>query len=221
MSLVSFRGTLRRLAQSPGFAIAVILTLALSVGANTAVFSLVNALLLRPLPYPQPDRLAGIEMVSNQDAPDPSTAIDGESWELIRDQVPQVIPALSSFEGISSATNIRTPAGVQSVPSARVSADFFTALGELPVMGRSFTPGEDRDGGPHAVIISHQLWRTAFQSDGHILGKAILVKGEPYTVVGVLGPRFSFPRRRRNLHARSALPAPAKVRAPTTASWRG
>ncbi len=193
MSLVSFRGTLRRLAQSPGFATAVILTLALSVGANTAVFSLVNALLLRPLPYPQPDRLAGIEMVSNQDAPDPSTAIDGESWEFIRDQVPQVIPALSSFEGISSATNIRTPAGVQSVPSARVSADFFTALGELPVMGRSFTPGEDRDGGPHAVIISHQLWRTAFQSDGHILGKAILVKGEPYTVVGVLGPRFSFP----------------------------
>ena len=93
MSLVSLRGTLRRLAQSPGFALAVILTLALSIGANTAVFSLVNALLLRPLPYPQPGRLAGIELVSNQDAPDPSTAIDGETWELIRDQVPQVVPA--------------------------------------------------------------------------------------------------------------------------------
>jgi putative ABC transport system permease protein len=193
MSLVSFRGTLRRLAQSPGFALAVILTLALSIGANTAVFSLVNALLLRPLPYPQPDRLAGIEMVSNQDAPDPSTSIDGETWEQIRDQVPQVIPTISSFGGITSASNIRTPAGVQSVPSARVSAGFFTVLGELPVMGRSFTQEEDHDGGPHAVIISHQLWRTAFQSDPHILGKAILVKGEPYTVVGVLGPRFSFP----------------------------
>ena len=193
MSLVSFRGTLRRLAQSPGFALAVILTLALSIGANTAVFSLVNALLLRPLPYPQPDRLAGIEMVSNQDAPDPSTSIDGETWELIRDQVPQVIPSISSFGGLTSATNIRTPAGVQSVASARVSAGFFTVLGELPVMGRSFTQEEDHDGGPHAVIISHQLWRTAFQSDPHILGKAILVKGEPYTVVGVLGPRFSFP----------------------------
>ena len=193
MSLVSFRGTLRRLAQSPGFALAVILTLALSIGANTAVFSLVNALLLRPLPYPQPDRLAGIEMVSNQDAPDPSTSIDGETWELIRDQVPQVIPSISSFGGLTSATNIRTPAGVQSVASARVSAGFFTVLGELPVMGRSFTQEEDHDGGPHAVVISHQLWRTAFQSDPHILGKAILVKGEPYTVVGVLGPRFSFP----------------------------
>jgi macrolide transport system ATP-binding/permease protein len=193
MSLVSFRGTLRRLAQSPGFALAVILTLALSIGANTAVFSLVNALLLRPLPYPQPDRLAGIEMVSNQDAPDPSTSIDGETWEQIRDQVPQVIPTISSFGGITSASNIRTPAGVQSVPSARVSAGFFTVLEELPVMGRSFTQEEDHDGGPHAVIISHQLWRTAFQSDPHILGKAILVKGEPYTVVGVLGPRFSFP----------------------------
>jgi predicted permease len=193
MSLVSFRGTLRRLAQSPGFALAVILTLALSIGANTAVFSLVNALLLRPLPYPQPDRLAGIEMVSNQDTPDPSTAIDGETWELIRDQVPQVTPAVSSFGGMTSTTNIRTPAGVQNVLSARVSSGFFSALGELPVMGRSFTPEEDRDGGPHAVIISHQLWRTAFQSDRHILGNAILVKGEPYTVVGVLGPRFSIP----------------------------
>src|SRR3984885_3066523 len=193
MSLVSFRGTLRRLAQSPGFALAVILTLALSIGANTAVFSLVNALLLRPLPYPQPDRLAGIELASNQDAPDPSTAIDGEAWELIRDQVPQVTPALSSFGGVTSATNIRTPAGTQSISSARVSAGFFTVLGELPVMGRSFTQEEDHDGGPHAVIISHQLWRTAFQSDPHILGKAILVKGEQYTVVGVLGPRFSFP----------------------------
>jgi predicted permease len=193
MSLVSFRGTLRRLAQSPGFALAVILTLALSIGANTAVFSLVNALLLRPLPYPQPDRLAGIELASNQDAPDPSTAIDGEAWELIRDQVPQVTPALSSFGGVTSATNIRTPAGTQSISSARVSAGFFTVLGELPAMGRSFTAEEDRDGGPRAAIISHQLWRTAFQSDRHILGKVILVKGEPYTVVGVLGPRFSFP----------------------------
>jgi predicted permease len=193
MSLVSFRGTLRRLAQSPGFALAVILTLALSIGANTAVFSLVNALLLRPLPYPQPDRLAGIEVASNLGGVDAEKDIDGETWELIRDQVPQVTPAISSFGGITSATNIRTPAGVQSVPSARVSSGFFTVLGELPVMGRSFTAEEDRDGGPHAVIISHQLWHTAFQSDPHILGKPILVKGEPYTVVGVLGPRFSFP----------------------------
>ncbi len=193
MSLVSFRGTLRRLAQSPGFALAVILTLALSIGANTAVFSLVNALLLRPLPYPQPDRLAGIEMVSNQDAPDPSTAIDGETWELIRDQVPQVIAAVYSFDGLAAAANVRTPAGVQSVSSGRVSANFFQVLGELPIVGRSFTAEEDRDGGPHAVIVSNQLWRTAFQSDPHILGKAILVKGEPYSVVGVLGPRFTVP----------------------------
>jgi predicted permease len=193
MSLVSFRGTLRRLAQSPGFALAVILTLALSIGANTAVFSLVNALLLRPLPYPQPDRLAGIEVASNLGGVDAEKDIDGETWELIRDQVPQVTPAISSFGGITSATNIRTPAGVQSVPSARVSSGFFTVLGEFPVMGRSFTAEEDRDGGPHAVIISHQLWHTAFQSTPHILGKAILVKGEPYIVVGVLGPRFSFP----------------------------
>ncbi|MCU1312405.1 MAG: efflux pump, inner rane subunit [Acidobacteriaceae bacterium] len=185
---------LRRLLHAPGFSLAVILTLALSVGANTAVFSLVNALLLRPLPYPQPERLAGIEMTSSVADPDPSTSIDGETWELIRDQVPQVTPALSSFGGVRSAANVRTASGVQSVSSMRVSAEFFGVLGELPALGRSFTAEEDRDGGPHAVIISDQLWRTALQSNPQILGQPILVKGEPYTVVGVLGPHFTLPR---------------------------
>lgn len=194
MSLALFRSTLRRLAQSPGFAIAVVLTLALSIGANTAVFSLVNALLLRPLPYPQPDRLAGIEVRSSLGPTDPDRSIDGETWELIRDHVPQVLPAVYSFGGLTAATNIRTPAGVQSVSSSRVSANFFQVLGEPPLIGRSFTPDEDRAGGPLAVIISNNLWRTAFQSNPHILGNHILVKGEPYTVVGVLGPRFSVPR---------------------------
>ncbi len=77
--------------------------------------------------------------------------------------------------------------------SVRVSARFFDVLGQLPVIGRTFTAEEDRDGGPHAVVISHQLWRTAFQNDPHILGKSILLKGEPYTVVGVLGPHFTLP----------------------------
>lgn len=194
MSLVSFRSTLRRLAQSPGFALAVILTLALSIGANTAVFSLVNALLLRPLPYPQPDRLAAVELASNQDAPDPTTAIDGETWELIRDHVPQVVATVSTLGSpVGNATNIRTPAGVRNVSSLRISANFFQVLGELPVMGRPFTADEDRDGGPHAVVISNQLWHIAFQSDPLILGKSILVKGEPHTIIGVLGPRFSLP----------------------------
>jgi predicted permease len=193
MSLVSLRGTLRRLAQSPGFALAVILTLALSIGANTAVFSLVNALLLRPLPYPQPDRLAGIEAKSNLGEVDANASIDGETWELIRDNVPQVLPAVYSYGGLTATANIRTQVGVQNVSSERVSANFFHVLGELPVLGRSFTAEEDRDGGPHAVIISNRLWRTAFAGDPHLLGKAILVKGEPYTVVGVLGPRFTLP----------------------------
>jgi predicted permease len=195
MSLVSFRGTLRRLAQSPGFALAVILTLALSIGANTAVFSLVNALLLRPLPYPQPDRLAGIAVASNLNSTlNAGQSIDGETWELIRDRVPQVRAAVTSMGGPGgSAINIRTSSGVRSVSSGRVSAGFFDVLGELPVRGRSFTPDEDRDGGPLAAVISNSLWRTAFQSDPHVLGKSILVKGVPYSVVGVLGPRFSVP----------------------------
>jgi hypothetical protein len=119
----------RRLLHAPGFSVAVILTLALSVGANTAVFSLVNALLLRPLPYPQPERLAGIEMTSSIGPPDPETSIDGETWEMIRDQVPQVTPALASFGGVRSAANVRTDTGVQNVSSLRISAEFFQAWG--------------------------------------------------------------------------------------------
>ncbi len=193
MSIPFLRQLLRGLTRAPGFVLAVVCTLALSIGANTAVFSMVNALLLRPLTYPQPERLAGIELMSNLGAADASKSIDGETWELIRDGVPQADAAISSLGGPANITNIRTPQGVQSVYAVRVSAGFFQVLGELPVMGRSFTADEDREGGPQAVIISHPLWRTAFQSDAHVIGRQILVKGEPFTVVGVLGPRFFVP----------------------------
>jgi hypothetical protein len=209
----------RRLLHAPAFSVAVILTLALSVGANTAVFSLVNALLLRPLPYPQPEQLAGIEMTSSISPPDPETSIDGETWEMIRNQVPQVTPALSSFGGVRSATNVRTDADVQSVSSLRISANFFQVLGERPLLGRSFMPEEDRDGGPHAVIISNLLWRTAFQSNPQILGQQILVKGEPYTVVGVLGPRFTLPQA-ADVYMPIRRRAQEKAEAPTTTSSR-
>lgn len=193
MPISLLRRPVRRLTQAPGFVLAVVCTLALSIGANTAVFSLVNALLLRPLPYPQPQRLAAIEIASSHGNPDETASIDGETWEQIRDQVPAVAAAVSSIGGPRTTANIRTPEGVRSVSTARVSAEFFNVLGQPPALGRSFKAEEDREGGPHAVILSNRLWKTALQSNPAALGESILLKGEPYTIVGVTNERVSLP----------------------------
>ena len=190
------RFALRQLKQNPGFVLAVTFTLALGVGVNTAVFSLVNAFFLRPLPYPEPDRLAVLilhqEGVSKsgqfEQQDDPSQ--DGETWEMVRDNLPAVKAA--SFGG-TSGVNLQSGSSADSnaryVQNMRVSAHYFEVLGIQPFLGRSFTEEEDRPNGPNAVILSHALWRTQFHADATVLGRPVILKGEPYTVVGVLPER--------------------------------
>ena len=175
----------RQLWRNPGFTAAVIVTLALSIGANTAIFSIVNALMLKSLPYPDPERIGTIFWRVEGSQPfDGLNDIDGEQWELLRDNVPTVLGAVSS--SISSGVNLQAGRSVQYVHAGRVSAHYFDVLGFRPAMGRSFTDDEDRPKGPRAVILSSGLWRTTFHSDPHLIGQAIELKGEPYTVVGVL-----------------------------------
>ncbi|MEO8724639.1 MAG: ABC transporter permease [Acidobacteriaceae bacterium] len=179
------RYALRQLRKSPGFAAAVVLTLALSIGANTAIFSVVNALLLRPLPYSHPERIGTVMMrITGIGDPEEHTRIDGESWEQLRDNVPAVQAAVSSRG--TDGVNLQFGSSVQYVHHQRVSAHYFDVLGIHPALGRNFSEEEDRAGGANAVILSYGLWRNTFHSDPHILGQAILLKGEPYTVVGVL-----------------------------------
>ncbi len=173
----------RQLQRNPGFTATVIVTLALSVGANTAIFSLVNALMLKSLPYPHPERMGTIyTRVTGPRASDERHHLDGEQWELLRDNVPALITAVSGF---SSGVNLQAGARAQYVHEGRVSAHYFDVLALQPLIGRNFSEEEDRPHGPKAAILSYNVWRD-LGADSNLLGKVILLRSEPYTVIGVL-----------------------------------
>jgi len=185
-SLLKFAA--RQLRRSPGFTATVVITLALSIGANSAIFSFVNALLLKSLPYSQPERMGTIyARVTGPDASDSRSGIDGEKWELLRDNVPVLISAVSGTSMGSSGVNLRAASLVQYVHDARISARYLDVLGLQPILGRNFSEDEDRPHGPRAAILSFSLWHNVFRADPAVIGQAILLKGEPYTVVGILG----------------------------------
>jgi macrolide transport system ATP-binding/permease protein len=174
----------RQLRRNPGFTVAVIVTLALAIGANTAIFSLVNALLLKSLPYAHPERMGTIyQRMTGAHGSDESINLDGESWELLRDNVPALISAVS---GGTSGENLKAGSHVQYVHDGRISAHYLDVIGLQPIIGRNFSEDEDRPHGPKAAILSYSLWRNIFGADEGVLGRAILLRSEPYTVVGVL-----------------------------------
>jgi len=176
---------IRQLSRNPGFTATVVLTLALSIGANTAIFSIVNVLMLRSLPYSHPERMGTIfTRVTGPMAWDERHNLDGEQWELLRDNVPSLISAVSSRG--TSGVNLQAGSQVQYLHAGRISAHYLDVLGVQPVLGRNFSEVEDRPHGPRATVLSYSLWRNTFGSDPNILGRAILLKGEPYTVIGVL-----------------------------------
>jgi predicted permease len=176
---------LRQLRRNPGFTVTVIVTLALSIGANTAIFSIVNALMLKSLPYSHPERMGTIyTRISGPKASDERHHINGEQWELLRDNVPALISAVSSIR--NSGVNLQAGSRMEYVQDKRVSGRYLDVLAIQPAMGRNFSEDEDRPHGPPTAILSNSLWRSLFASDRSILGQAILLKGAPYTVIGVL-----------------------------------
>ena len=188
-----FKLAVRQLRRSPGYSFTVLFTLALAIGANTAIFSVVNALLLKDLPYAHPDRIGAIyaRSTAGSDADEGEENIDGEQWELLRDNVPSVIAGISSLH--ASGINLQYGSRIQYLHMGRVSAHYFDVLGLHPLMGRSFSEDEDRPHGPKTVILSYSLWRITFDRDPNILGQAVLLKGEPYTVIGVLPDNATTP----------------------------
>ena len=182
---------LRMLLKNPGFTIVAIIALALGIGANTAIFSVVNTVLLRPLPYKDPDRLVMVwEDNSKQgfprDTPAAAYYIDWRNQNHV-------------FEGMAAMVELSfnlTGAGdPERIDGQRVSANLFSLLGVEPQLGRAFLPEEDRPGANHVVIISHGLWQRQFGADPAIIGKPINLNGESFTVVGVMPRGFQFPRR--------------------------
>jgi hypothetical protein len=177
---------LRQLHKNPGFTATVILTLALSIGANTAIFSMVNALMLKSLPYARPERMGTIytRIAGGAEASDDRHKLNGEQWELLRDNVPALTAAVSSPR--TSGVNLGVGSQGQYLHAGRVSAHYFDVLAIRPLVGRNFSEDEDRPHGPKAVMLSYSLWRNTFSANPDIVGQAIRLKGEPYTVIGVL-----------------------------------
>ncbi|HVU48146.1 MAG TPA: ADOP family duplicated permease [Terracidiphilus sp.] len=175
---------LRQLMRDRGFTLTVLLTLALAIGANTAIFSVVNALLIQSLPYTHPERMGTIFLhVEGAKPVDEMHAIDGAQWETLRDNVPSLIAAVS---GATSGVNLQAGQQAQYVHNARVSAHYFDVLAIRPLLGRTFTADDDRPNGPKAVMLSYALWHSVFGSEASIVGQVIRLKGESYTVIGVL-----------------------------------
>jgi putative ABC transport system permease protein len=181
----------RQLLKNPGFTAVAVLTLALGIGANTAIFSVVNGVLLRPLPYPEPDRLLMI-FESNPKAGwlkfsvAPPNFVDWRAQNELLENLAAVIGANYSLTGEDKPERIL---------GTRVSASLFKVLGVLPALGRGFTSEEDQHGRHRVAILSQGLWERRFGSKPGVVGKAITLDAESYTVVGVMPAGFQFPKR--------------------------
>ncbi len=183
--LRDFRYAFRSLRRTPGFAITAIATLALGIGANTAIFSLVHAVLLRSLPYPEPGRLVRVASVTQGDVSIPQY----EFWK-------EHASAFATAAGYRGGGDGSLVSGTKRewVQVMVVTADFFRTLGVSPTLGREFHPEETRPNGPQAIIFSDNLWRRAFDADPGVLGRVITLENTNYTVVGVLPRGFWFPQ---------------------------
>ena len=193
--LLDFRYALRTLRRSPGLTLVIVASLAIGIGANTAIFSVVNALLLKPLPYPAPDRLAVLWLRSPginipQDWPSPGQYIDIQ-------QENRSFEEMSISQGRSGTLLGRDEP--ERVEALRTSSSLFRLLGAAPLRGRLLLPEEDRPGKPPVVILSHGLWQRLFNADPNIIGRSIILNGiapgggdekNQFTVAGVLGPDF-------------------------------
>jgi predicted permease len=174
----------RALRKNPGFAIVAVLTLALGIGANTAIFSVVESAVLAPLPYPQPDRLVTVsESRPNLKQLDISYP-DFQDWQR----------NARSFEAMAALTwhdyDLTSPGVAEHLDGMEVSSGFFGTLGVKPVLGRDFSLAEDQPHGAPTVIISNRLWKDRFASSPQVLGKSVILDGVDFAIIGVLPPGF-------------------------------
>ena len=182
--LQDLRYALRGLRFQPAFAIAAIAALALGIGATTAVFSVVNAVLLKPMPYPDAERIVLFMNTSAQGSGPAASPAKFAHWA----RQTSVIQDAAAFRNVTvNYTGSDTP---EQLTSGNVSRDFFRLWGARVLMGRTFSEEEDRPNGPKVAVLSNSWWRTRFAGDSSIIGKTIQLSGDPYTVIGVLAPGF-------------------------------
>lgn len=186
--LRDLRYSLRQLLQNPAFTAVSLLSLGLGIGANAAMFSLVDAVLLRPLPFPEPARLMDVWTVNPKKAPDPS----GASYPDLLDWVERsrAFTHLGGYFRLDFDLGGDTP---ERLTGACASVDFLPALGVQPILGRNFLPAEDKGSGTDVAILGYGLWKRHFSGSSDIVGQKVPLQGRPFTVVGVLPPGFDFP----------------------------
>jgi putative ABC transport system permease protein len=180
------RFAIRMLLKHKGFTLVVVFTLALGIGANTAIFSVINSVLLKPLPYRDPDRIFQVLKRYQWGLGDHLSAT---KFSFLR-QHNQSFEGLAAFAVLGAGLNLLAGNEAHYINSQHVSADFFSILGVTPQMGRTFTAVEDQPGGERVIVISHSLWQRVFQGDRQIVGRTVSLAGESHTVVGIMPPGF-------------------------------
>ena len=208
----------RRLRRVPVFAGAVVLVLALGVGTTTAMFSLVNGILLAPLPYPEPDRL--VRLTHTAGSAGPATVDLSDAILLLYQSETRAFDGVAAwrFDDGDLGPSAADQTAVR-VRGARVTANFFDVLGVPPALGRTFAPGVDRPGAPRVVVLSHHIWQERLHGDPDAIGRQIDVNHVPRTIVGIMPPRFAYPARQVEIWLPLALD-PAQTR-PATLNLAG
>ncbi len=178
----------RQIRKARGFALAVVATLGLTVGLSTTVFSVLDAVFIRPLPYHEPERIFSVTTYSPQGYTQPASYPEYRDWR--RDARGfSVLAAYNSFRSV----NAEVPSGAVSLAAVSTSANFFEVFGVRPAMGRTFEPGEEEPGRENVAVLSDEVWRNEFAGRSDALGSKIKLDGRLYTVIGVMPPGFRFP----------------------------
>jgi predicted permease len=197
---------LRQLRKSPGFTVAVVVTLALGIGVNAAVFSMVDGFMLRRLPYPEPQRVGALMThlegtgSRGQFFSEEGDSVNTSDWRLVSQNTTAATVAAWEGDaevgqnGVNLKAGADTGGAVRFVHATAVTADYFQVLGIRPYLGRGFTEDESRPGGPKAVVLSYGLWQSMFHGNRDVLGHAVDLKGQPYPIVGVLPPNAVTPQ---------------------------
>ena len=180
------RYAIRMLLGSPGFTLTAVAALALGIGANTAIFTVVNKVLLEPLPYPEADRLVELELSGPQGNANITSIPKFNVWK----EQTQVFDAVTAYDQGGPGVNLTGGDRPEQLRGIRASADFFRVFGAPIEIGRGYTAEEDRPGGPKLAVLSNGLWRTQFGSDPRVIGRTIELGGDAYVVTGVLGANF-------------------------------
>jgi putative ABC transport system permease protein len=186
--LPDLRHSLRVLTGNPGFTTVAVVALALGMGANTAIFSVVNAVLLAPLPYPHSERIMRIQRAFKGEVNGGGSVSTPKfmAWKKAN----QTFTAMALYDFSGPGLNLGSGDRPQQIKGVHVSAEYFQVFGVSPSLGRTFLPQEDQPNGGKAAIVSNDLWRSRFGSDRLLVGKPILLSGDPYTVVGILPATF-------------------------------